>query len=79
MFNFLTDYTCITWYGTVYAVHKTLRGLLSLNCLNQVKSYNLFKKLTYSLNITNLVEMIFICSYDTYKKNGKEEVVFYRK
>jgi len=25
-------YTCITWFGTLYAFHKPLRGLLSVNC-----------------------------------------------
>jgi len=29
MFNFLTGYT---WFGTVYAFHKTLCSLLSVNC-----------------------------------------------
>ena len=30
-FNFWTCYTCITWFGIVYAFHKLLRSLLRVN------------------------------------------------
>jgi hypothetical protein len=32
MLNFLIGYTCITWFGTVYAFHKMFRDLFSVNC-----------------------------------------------
>ena len=31
MFNFLTGYTCIAWFGTVYFFHKPLHGLLRVS------------------------------------------------
>jgi hypothetical protein len=31
IWNYWIGYTCITWFGSVYAFHKQLRGLLSVN------------------------------------------------
>jgi hypothetical protein len=47
---FLTGYNCITWFGTVYAFHKLLHGLLSINCSKPGYIIYLFKNLTYSLS-----------------------------
>jgi hypothetical protein len=46
MLNFWTGYTCTTWFWTVYAFHKWLRGklpqirLYDVTIPNQVISYN---------------------------------------
>lgn len=54
MFNFLTSYTGITWFGTIYAFHKPLVGP------SQFIKHNLFQNSLVLLISTDLAQILVL-------------------